>query len=113
VRSRGAGAAWASLVLGALSVITLPAAVYVTRFVGSYDLLDAAYAIPAAVALGVAAVALAGRSRRLSAVRLERAAGQGVAQTGRVLGIVGICIALAGVVSLAVYGLLEYAGTRD
>jgi hypothetical protein len=111
--SRGSGSAWASLVLGALSVLTLPVAVYVTRFVGSYDLLGAAYAIPVGAALGVAAVALARHARRLSAVRLERAAWQGVAQTGRVLGIVGVCMALAGVVSLAVYGLLEYAGKRD
>jgi hypothetical protein len=29
------------------------------------------------------------------------------------LGIVGVCVALAGVVALAVYGLLEYAGSRN
>jgi hypothetical protein len=29
-----------------------------------------------------------------------------------VLGVLGVCMALAGVVALAVYALLEYAGTR-
>ena len=111
--SRGSGAAWASVVVGAASVLTIPVAVYVTRFVASYELLDAAYAIPLGGALGVAAVALARRASRLSAVRLGQGARQGVAQAGRVLGIAGICIALAGVVALALYGLLEYAGTRD
>jgi hypothetical protein len=36
-----------------------------------------------------------------------------MARIGRVLGMVGICLALAGVVALAVFALLEYAGTRD
>jgi hypothetical protein len=30
-----------------------------------------------------------------------------------VLGIVGLCMAAAAVVSLVVYGLLEYVGSRD
>jgi hypothetical protein len=29
------------------------------------------------------------------------------------LGILGICAAFAAIVALAVYGLLEYAGSRD
>jgi hypothetical protein len=112
--SRGNGAAWASLVAGVASVLTIPVAVYVTRFVESYELLDAAYAIPVGAALGVVALAFARRARREGALRLQReGTRQGVVRAGRVLGIVGICIALAGVVSLAVYGLLEYAGTRD
>jgi hypothetical protein len=37
----------------------------------------------------------------------------GVARAGRVLGIVGICLAASGIVALGVYGLLEYVGSRD
>ncbi len=37
----------------------------------------------------------------------------GVATAGRVLGIVGLCIAAAALVALGVYGLLEYVGSRD
>jgi ABC-type Fe3+ transport system permease subunit len=112
VGSRGSGAAWASLVAGVASVLTLPVAIYATRYVESYDLIDAAYAIPVAAILGVAAIAFSRRSRRESSIRLGGASPGGLAGAGRLLGIAGVCIALAGVVSLAVYGLLEYAGNR-
>jgi hypothetical protein len=112
--SKGANAgAWASLVAGVASVATIPVAVYVTRYIASYELLDAAYAIPVDALLGFLAIALARRAQRRSAVRLGRDGSGRPAQVGRLLGIVGLCIAAAALVSLAVYGLLEYAGTRD
>lgn len=111
--SQGAGAAWASAVAGVASVLTLPVAIYVTRYVESYELIDAGYSIPVAGLLGLAAVALARRAARESAIRLGRGEPHNAARAGRLLGITGICVALAGVVSLAVYGLLEYAGNRD
>jgi hypothetical protein len=113
VASRGNGAAWASLVAGVASILTIPVAVYLTRYVGSYELLDAGYSIPLGAGLGLVAIAFARRSRRQGAMRLGRSTREGVAQAGRILGIAGVCIALAGLVSLLVYGLLEYAGTRD
>jgi hypothetical protein len=105
-------AAWGSLVIGILSVATMPLAIYGTRFSGSYDLLHAGFAIPVAAVLGLAALALSRRSRRRASVSL---AGQrhGVATTGRVLGIVGLCLAASALVALGVYGLLEYVGSRD
>ena len=112
MRSRGSGAAWASVVAGLASVLTLPAAIYVTRYAESFELMDAAYAIPVGAVLGVAAIALARRARREGSIRLGGSEQNGVARAGRLLAVAGICIALAGVVSLAVYGLLEYAGNR-
>jgi hypothetical protein len=111
--SSGYGAAWASLVAGVASVATIPVAVYVTRYVGSYELLDAAYAIPVGALLGFLAMVLARRAQRRSAVRLGRDGSERPARVGKLLGIVGLCIAASALVSLAVYGLLEYAGTRD
>ena len=35
-----------------------------------------------------------------------------LARAGRVLGIVGVCMALAALVALVVYALLEYVGSR-
>lgn len=113
MRSDGNRAAWAAVAAGAASIATMPLAVYLTRFSDAYDLFDAAFAIPLGGALGVAAIVLARRARRLSELRLGRAGGGGVALAGRLLGIVGVCIALAALVSVAVYGLLEYAGTRE
>jgi hypothetical protein len=111
--SRRSGAAWGSLAAGAASVATLPVAVYLTRFSDAYELLHAGFAIPLGGALGLVALALARRERRRAPLRVERAGSNRVVTAGRVLGVVGVCLALAGLVALGVYGLLEYVGSRD
>jgi len=107
------GAAWGSLVTGLASVAVLPVAVYLTRFSDRYELLHAGFAIPLAAILGLVAIALARRARRRNVLLLDRGRGRGLARTGGVLGIVGVCMALAALVAFGVYGLLEYVGTRD
>jgi hypothetical protein len=109
-RARPAGAR-AALLSGLASVACLPLAVYLTRFSDAYRLRDAGFAIPLAGALGVVAIALARRSLRRSALSL-RGQGDTIARAAWVLGVAGTCLALAALVALAVYGLLEYAGTR-
>jgi len=100
-------------VIGLASVVALPVAIYVSRFSERYELLHAGFAIPIAVVLGVVSIALARRARMRSVVALSRGDGNRLARVGRVLGIVGVCMALAALVSLGVYGLLEYVGSRD
>ena len=109
---RSDAAIW-SLVAGIASVVAMPLAVYVTRFVGAYELRDSWIGIPFAACLGILAVVLARRARRRNAVLLGRGEGTGLARAGRVLGIVGICMASAAIVAFAVLGLLEYVGTRN
>jgi hypothetical protein len=109
----GNGSDWGALVAGLASVATLPVAIYLTRFSESYDLVHAGFAIPLAAALGVAAIALARRSRRWPALSLTGGGHDRAALAARVLGILGVCMALAAVVALGVYGLLEYVGSRD
>jgi hypothetical protein len=104
--------AWGALASGAASTATLPVAIYATRFSDSYDLLHAAFAIPIGAGLGFLALHLARRARRLGALALGRASGERTTRLGRALGLLGIGLAAAGLVSVAVYGLLEYAGTR-
>ena len=89
---------------GALSVATLPIAIYLTRFSEDYELLHAAYALPVA--------ALARRSRRLDSFVLSGRAGK-AAQVGRVLGVIGLCLVASALVALGVYWLLEYVGSRE
>jgi hypothetical protein len=114
VRASPARAARGSLVAGLASVATLPVAVYLTRFSDSYDLLHAGFAIPVAAALGVAALLLARRARMQASLSLSGAAeGSRAASAGRILGILGLCLAASGLVALGVYGLLEYVGSRD
>jgi hypothetical protein len=108
----GTGAAWGSLLAGLASIATLPLAIYLTRFSESYDLLHAGFAIPVAAALGLASLTLARRARPRSALALEGRR-PGAARVGRVLGVVGLCMAAAAVIALSVYGLLEYVGSRD
>jgi ABC-type Fe3+ transport system permease subunit len=106
------GAAWGSLVAGLASCATLPVAIYATRFSDSYDLLHAGFAIPVVVGLALAALALARRARVRRQVSLSGGGG-GVATAGRVLGILGLCLAASALVALGVYGLLEYVGSRE
>ena len=107
----GNGAAWGSFLTGLASVATLPLAIYLTRFSSGYELLHAAFAIPVAAALAFASLALARRARLRSAASLGSGR-SGIARAGHVLGVVGLCMAAAAVVSLCVYGLLEYVGSR-
>ena len=111
---RGAGAASASVVAGAASVLTLPIAIYLTRFSDSYDLLHAGFAIPVVAGLGIVAIVLARRTRRQAALSLSaERPGAGLARAGQVLGVLGLCIAASALVALGVYGLLEYVGSRE
>jgi hypothetical protein len=108
----GSRTAWGAVLAGLASTLTLPVAVYSTRFSDSYDLLHAGFAIPIAALLGMAAIALARRAERRSSLRLSGSRPR-VATLGRVLGILGLCIAASALVALGVYGLLEYVGSRD
>lgn len=98
---------WA-VVLGLLSVATMPVAVLLTRYSGSYELLHAGFAIPVAMALGAGALATGRSALRFDARLLERAGGRRLARLGRGLGILGFCIATSGLIALAVYGFLRY-----
>jgi hypothetical protein len=113
VSRAGNGSAWGSVVVGLASVAALPVAIYVTRFSGSYDLLHAGFAIPVAAVLGLAALALSRRARRRTSVSLAGESWHGAATAGRVLGILGLCLAASALVALGVYGLLEYVGSRE
>jgi ABC-type Fe3+ transport system permease subunit len=113
VAAVGGGAAWGSLLAGIASCATLPVAIYATRFSDSYDLLHAAFAIPVAVALGLLALGLARRVRTRQRLTLSTGGGSGIVTTGRVLGVIGLCLAASALVALGVYGLLEYVGSRE
>lgn len=113
VRTRNSkpGSAWAALVAGAASVATLPVAIYLTRFSEAYELLHAGFAIPVAGALAFAALRLARRAGGREVLRLDPRPGW-PARAGRLLGLLGLFLAASAVVALAVYGLLEYVGSR-
>ena len=95
-----------SVVLGALATLTLPVAIAATRYSDSYDLLHAGFSIPLAAALGVAAIVLARRARALDQVTLSATGGAKAGRAGRLLGILGICMAASATIAVAVYEVL-------
>jgi hypothetical protein len=95
------------VLVGVLSVATMPAAILVTRRSDSYDLLHAAAAIPAAALLGILAILLARRARSRLAPTLGHPRGTRTARLGRVLGILGLLLALTAAGSVAVYEVLK------
>jgi hypothetical protein len=104
----GSGKAFLGVALGALAVVALPAAIAATEMSDSYTLLQAGFAVPLALILGVAAIVLARAVRARSRATLVEGAGPRAASTGRLLGILGVCIACAGAIALGVYALLTY-----
>jgi hypothetical protein len=113
VAVRGRAAGWGSAVAGALSVATLPVAIYLTRFSDEYELLHAAFALPVAALFGIVAVVLARRSRRLDSFVLSGRRPSRPAGVGRLLGVIGLCMVASALVALGVYWLLEYVGSRE
>lgn len=101
-------AAW-SFMLGVVSAVALPGAVVATRYSSSYDLLHAGFAIPLAVLTGIAALVLSRKARAFGRATLGPAEGGKAAAWGRVLGILGLCLAASATISVAVYGVLTAA----
>jgi hypothetical protein len=96
-----------SVVVGVLSVLAIPVALYVTDRRNDLRLIHAGLAVPVGFVLGVVAIRLARRARRRLERTLERAGGRLPARLGRILGWLGIYLALIGAISLAVY-YVEY-----
>jgi hypothetical protein len=96
-----------AVILGLVSVATMPVAVFATRYSGSYDLVHSALAIPVGLVTGALAVRLAGPRRGM--VPLD---GRGRSRLARALGWIGIWLAGAALVAVGFYGLLTYLGNR-
>ena len=88
--------------------MTLPAAVALARTARAIELLDAAYAIPLGGALAIAALLLARAGRRRVERTLGRVGGRRVAVVGKVLGLLGLALALAGAIAVATYAVLAH-----
>ena len=100
------GRAWVALLLGFVSLLTLPAGVEVSRRSKQVGLLDVSYAIPFAFLVGLVSAIMARRARRnLRWLRL-REGGTRVASTALVLGVVAVCVALTAALSVGFYELV-------
>jgi hypothetical protein len=105
------GSGTIGLALGLLSALTMPVAIFATRYSGSYELLHAGVAVPLALGLGVGAIVIVRRTRRSLGHSLGRRDIRRRARIAWLLGTLGICLGLTAAIALAVYGLLTVAGS--
>jgi len=95
-------------VLGLLAVAAIPVAILVTDRRNDLRLLHAGLAVPLALILAITGLLLARRARRRLERTLGRAGGAIPARLARVLGWLGLYLALIGAISLGVYAVEYY-----
>jgi hypothetical protein len=96
-----------SAVLGLAAVATLPAAIVFAEKWDRITLLQSSVAIAPAFVLALAAVVLARRARRAIELTLGRARGSKLALAGRLLGYLGLYLAVTASISVATYYVLR------
>jgi ABC-type uncharacterized transport system permease subunit len=100
-----------SVLLGLLGLATLPAAIAVTERVNGISLVEAGFAIPAAILFGLGAVVIGRKVRRRSRQTLGEVPGTRVARLGRILGYVALYLALTAALAVGFYAVLTYVST--
>jgi hypothetical protein len=101
------------LLLGLLGLVTLPAAIEVTRRSSRFDLLQAGFAIPLAFILGLLGLGMARRARENLRWLLLREGGTGVASVAVIVSTLALCLALTAALSIGFYELvLVYQHSR-
>ena len=95
-----------ALLAGLCGLLAVPAAIVVARRTHRIVLLDAAWAIPVAIAFGVLALLFARGAQGRIRATLERAGGRTRLRWGRRLAVAGIAIALAASIAVGFYELL-------
>ena len=101
-------AAAAALFAGLLAVAALPAAIALAEVSSRVKLTQAAAGAPVAAILGLVALLLARRAHSRSERTLGRAGGEGATRAGRVLGVLGLCLAASGAIAIGFYWLLVH-----
>ena len=92
---------------GVVGVAAVPAAVAAAEVLHAVELLHAAAAAPVAAGVGLLAIALARRALLQVQLTLGRVGGEGLASTGKVLGMLAVYLALTAALSVGFYALLE------
>ena len=85
----------------------MPAAVEVTRYT-ALNLIDAAWAAPLAFVLGLLALWADRAAQRRTERTIGRIGGRRVTRIGRILGSLGVYLAVTAALAVGVYRLLNY-----
>ena len=92
--------------LGVVAVLSVPAAVALSRQTAGVGLIDAVWAIPFAGLCAVAALLFARGARARIGWSLERAGGEGRIRLGRILAVAGLSVATSAAIAVGFYELL-------
>jgi cytochrome c biogenesis protein CcdA len=95
-----------AFLLGLLGLLTLPAAVELSRRSTRVSLLDAAYAIPLAFVLGLVGLIMARRARENLRWLQLREGRTRIASTAVIVGMVALCLAITAALSVGFYELV-------
>ena len=96
----------ASVALGVLAVLLIPAGLALAAYSSTIDLIHVAVAVPLTAVLGITAMALSRSARRHSQISLGRIGGTGLARAGWITGLVGLYFAAIAILSVGFFGLL-------
>jgi hypothetical protein len=104
---KGNASAPLSVLVGLLSLATLPVAVVAARESDELTLVQAGLAVPIAALLALLSLWLARRARRRADRTLDRVGGRAAARVGKLLGGLGLYLAATAALALGVYALLS------
>ena len=95
-----------AVLLGLAAVAVVPAGIALARELAGLRLVDASWAIPVGFACGWLAIGFSNLARARIQWTLGRAGGEGRARAARLLGAIGICLAVTASISVGFYELL-------
>jgi hypothetical protein len=95
-----------AVLTGLAAALTVPGGIAVAERVKTIGLIDASWAIPVAFALGLAAFGLGNLARTRTFWTAGRAGGDGRVRAARLLGGLGIGLAVAASISVGLYEFL-------
>lgn len=95
-----------AVLAGLAAAAAVPGGIVVADRSKALDLLDASWAIPVGFALGLVTLGLVNLARTRMFWTAGRAGGEGRVRAARLLGRLGICLAVAASISVGVYELL-------
>jgi hypothetical protein len=96
-----------SVLLGLLAVSMVPVGVIASYYSDRVTLINSTYgSIPAGILLGFCAIMFGRRGRDQVIRTIGRSGGETTARAGRLLGILGVCMAVTAGLAIGFYGLL-------
>ena len=96
----------ASVVVGVLAVVIVPAAIAASRYFDEFTLVQSCASAVVTALLGLFAIALARRGQETAERTLGRSGGEGAARAGKWLGVIALWIAATTGLALGFYFLL-------